>query len=312
MEQDSTRLWPREPVDSSTAQVLPCSLCGSSAHKPFVRAALSSLVRCCDCGLVFVSPRPGPDFITTLYGETYFRNNHSGELGYTNYIADEENIRRTARRRLRQLKRHVGPGRLLDVGCATGFFLDEAQQAGWTATGLDLSNFAVQYARQQLGLDVHQGTLDSVDLPSESFDLLTMWDVIEHVPDPLVCIQKASRLLREGGVLTLATPDVESVPARLAGPRWVGYKLSGEHITFFSARTLTKLLESCGFEVIQTGHIGKHVALQLLRDRLGMYFPPLATLLKAVEDLSGLSSLSLYVNPFDIVQVTARKRASRP
>ncbi len=309
MIRDTSGDRPQADASADPALTRPCNLCGSDSREHFVR---KDLVRCQACSLVFVNSTPDLGQLGALYGEAYYRSENSRELGYTDYIADELNIRRTARRRLRRLQRRVSTGRLLDVGCATGFFLDEAQQAGWTTTGLDLSNFAVQYARQQFGLDAHHGTLESVSLPAESFDLVTMWDVIEHVPDPAESIRQAFRLLREDGVISLATPDVDSIPARVAGKSWVGYKLSGEHITFFSEKTLAQMLEVCGFEILETGHIGKHVTLALFRDRLGLYFPPLATLLKAVEDLSGLSTLSLYVNPFDIVQVTARKRASRP
>ena len=286
----------------------PCNLCGSLNRERFVR---DGLLRCQECELVYVASHPHQNDLGELYGESYYRSENSRELGYTDYVADEANIRRTARRRLQRLQRHVRTGDLLDVGCATGFFLDEARQAGWSTSGLDLSDFAVQYARREFGLEVLCGTLESVKLPAESLDLVTLWDVIEHVPDPAGCIREAWRLLREDGVITLATPDVASIPARLAGKSWVGYKLSGEHITFFSKRTLIRMLEAAGFEVLQTGHIGKHVPLALFRDRLGMYFPPLAGLLKVAEDLTGLSALSLYVNPFDIVQVTARKRSTR-
>lgn len=297
----------RSEVDADT--IRPCKLCGSLSRVPFVR---EDLARCPQCGLVTVSSHPEQNELNALYGESYYNSGNSRQLGYTDYVADEANIRRSARRRLRQLQRHTQGGRLLDVGCATGFFLDEARKAGWRATGLDPSDFAVQYARQQFGLDVQCGTLESVELPAQSFDLVTMWDVIEHVSDPAGTIRLAGRLLREDGVITLATPDVDSVPARLAGSGWVGYKLSGEHVTFFSKRTLSQMLEDAGFTVLQTGHIGKHVPLALFRDRLGMYFPLLARLLRVAEDLAGLSALSLYVNPFDIIQVTARKRARRP
>ncbi|MCY3944693.1 MAG: class I SAM-dependent methyltransferase [Anaerolineaceae bacterium] len=264
-------------------------------------------MRCQECGLVRVRSHPEQSELNALYGESYYRSRNSRHLGYTDYVADEANIRRTARRRLRQLQRHAVKGRLLDIGCATGFFLDEAQKAGWSVTGLDPSDFAVQYARNHFGLDVLHGTLENVNLPAQSFDLVTMWDVIEHVSDPAGCIRQVRRLLRDDGVLTLATPNVESIPARLAGRAWVGYKLSGEHVTFFSKRTLSQMLDSAGFTVLQTRHIGKHVSLALFRNRLGMYFPLMARLLNVVEDLAGLSTLSLYVNPFDIIQVTARK-----
>lgn len=306
MIQDVSQEQLPKDTDKEADPARPCNLCGSDSREPFVR---EGLIRCRDCGLVCVSNFPEPEQLEALYGEAYYRNRNSRALGYSDYFADEANIRRTARRRLKQLQRHQRMGRLLDVGCATGFFLDEARKAGWTVTGLDLSQYAAQYARQELGLDVRQGTLDS-SLAAASQDLVTLWDVIEHVTDPAETIRQAWRILREDGVISLATPDVESFPARLAGKSWVGYKLSGEHVTFFSRQTLNQMLEAAGFEVVQAGHIGKHVTLALFRDRLGMYFPTLARIIKTAEDLSGLSTLSLYVNPFDIVQVTARKRAS--
>lgn len=287
---------------------VPCNLCGSEDRQPYCPENGLSLMQCQQCGFIYVSPRPDAEELYALYGETYFHNNESGVVGYTNYIADEVNIRRTARRRLKHLEQFVSPGRLLDVGCATGFFMDEAQKRGWTVEGLDVSAFGVDYAQTHFGLTAHHGALTAVELPAGTFDLVTMWDVIEHVSDPKAYIQRAAALLRDGGVISLATPDVDSLPARLAGKRWVGYKLSEEHVYYFSVSTLSKMLEEAGFEVINTRHIGKYVPLSLFRDRLGMYFPWLAKLLHVGESALGLSEWAVYINPFDIVQVTARKR----
>ena len=285
-----------------------CNVCGGTDRQPYCEENGLNLAQCESCGFIYVYPQPALEVLHTLYSETYFQNSESAVVGYADYIADEQNIRRTARRRLKRLRRYVASGRLLDVGCATGFFLDEARSLGWKVEGVDISAFGVKYARERFSLEVHHGELIDLPLPEDTMDLVTMWDVIEHVPDPAACIQRAAQLLRPGGYLSLATPDVSSLPARLTGKRWVGYKLSTEHVSYFSRRTLTMLLETAGFEVVGSGHIGKHVSLRLFRDRFALYFPRLARGLGVVEEALGASTRALYINPLDIVQVTARLR----
>lgn len=287
---------------------IPCNLCGSQDHKPFCPENGRGLVQCQHCGLVYVNPRPDPQELYALYGETYFQNDESGVVGYADYLRDEPHIRRTFAGRLRWLQKWVQPGRLLDVGCAAGFFLDEAQQRGWQVEGLDVSAFAVGYVQQRFGYPVQHGSLTQLDHPAESYDLITLWDVIEHVPDPKAYVEKSAQLLRKGGLISLATPDVDSLPARLTGKRWVGYKLSEEHVYYFSVQTLRRMLDEAGFDVIDVRHVGKYVTLRLFLDRLGMYSPLLAKVGQLFERLFKLSERALYVNPMDIVAITARKR----
>ncbi|MEZ4669399.1 MAG: class I SAM-dependent methyltransferase [Anaerolineae bacterium] len=287
---------------------IPCNLCGSNENTPFCPENGLRLVQCNHCGLVYVSPRPDPHELYALYGETYFQNNQSGVVGYTNYLKDEANIRKTFARRLRRLAQFMKPGKLLDVGCAAGFFLDESHKQGWQVQGLDVSSFAAEYAAHRFGYDVRQGSLTDNEYPSNGYDLITMWDVIEHVPDPTAYIRRAADLLRQGGLLALATPDVDSIPARLTGKRWVGYKLSEEHVYYFSIRTLRKMLDEAGLEVVDVGHTGKYVTVRLFLDRLGMYSPLIARALALAERVFKLSEQSVYINPFDIVLMTARKR----
>jgi 2-polyprenyl-3-methyl-5-hydroxy-6-metoxy-1,4-benzoquinol methylase len=285
-----------------------CNVCGSSEQQPFCPENGLSLVQCTDCGLVYVSPRPDSNELYALYGETYFHNGESGVVGYTNYLKDEANIRKTFAGRLQRLERFVKPGRLLDVGCAAGFFLDEAHKRGWQVEGMDVSSFAVEYARNRFGYDVEHGSLTDLEYPAGAYDVVSLWDVIEHVPDPMAYVRKAASLLRPGGVLALATPDVGSLPARMTGPRWVGYKLSEEHVYYFSTRMLTRMLNEAGMEVVYTRHVGKYVTLRLFLDRLGMYSPLLSKSLELAERAFKLSEWSLYVNPFDIVAVFALKK----
>jgi 2-polyprenyl-3-methyl-5-hydroxy-6-metoxy-1,4-benzoquinol methylase len=291
-----------------TRRHIPCNLCGSDQNTPFCPENGLGLVECSNCGLVFVSPRPDPNELYALYGETYFHNDESGTVGYTNYLKDESNIRKTFGGRLKHLEQFIQPGKALDVGCAAGFFLSEAANRGWSVQGLDVSSFAARYAHDRFGFDVRQGSFTELDYPEKHFDLVSMWDVIEHVPDPKSYIERAASVLRSGGVIALATPDVDSLPARLTGKRWVGYKLSEEHVYYFSARTLSRMLEEAGFEVLNVRHVGKYVTLRLFLDRLGMYSPILSKTLALVERAFKLSERALYVNPYDIVAVTARRR----
>ena len=288
---------------------IPCAGCESYQCVPFCSENGLGLVKCSQCGLVYVSQRPETVELYNLYDETYYQNETSGIVGYTNYIADEANIRRTFSRRLKRLERFVpARGMALDVGCAMGFFLSEAQNRGWNVQGLDISPYAAEYARERFGIDVRQGSLLDLDYPENAYDLISLWDVIEHVPNPKAYVTRAAALLKPGGVIALATPDVGSLPARLTGKRWIGYKLSEEHLYYFSRETLSQMLERAGFDIVDVYHVGKYVTIQLFLDRLGAYAPLLANPLTGLAQKSGLSEQSVYVNPFDIIAITARKR----
>ncbi|MFQ3672204.1 MAG: class I SAM-dependent methyltransferase [Aggregatilineales bacterium] len=300
---------PRVADTAERRAVHVCNLCGSAQHHPFCPANGRSLIQCEGCGLIYVSARPDERELYALYGEAYFHNNQSGEVGYADYIADEPNIRQTAQRRLAFVERFTrGRGRMLDVGCAMGFIMDEAHKRGWQVEGLDVSGYAVEYVRERFGHVAHHSTVTDAPLPANSFDLVTMYDVIEHVPDPKATMQRIHQLLKPGGIYELATPDVGSLPARLNGKRWIGYKMSEEHIYYFSVETLRRMLDETGFDVVHVRHIGKVVTLGLFLDRLGFYLPFISRPLQVLERAFGLSRWSFYVNPFDIVAVTARKR----
>lgn len=285
-----------------------CNLCGYRDTEPFCPANGRGLVKCKNCGLVYVGQQPEAEELYALYGETYFHNDESGEVGYTNYIKDEANIRRTVNRRFEHIEKFVKPGRLLDVGCAMGFFIDEASKRGWQVEGMDVSHFAVQYVKERFGHEAYQGSLKTLDLEEGAYDLVTMFDVIEHVPDPKGYMVEVGKLLKSGGIFELATPDVDSIPAKLTGKRWIGYKLSEEHVYYFSVNTLRQMLDFAGFDVVHVRHIGKYVTLRLFLDRLGFYAPWLSKPLAVLERMFKLSERALYVNPLDIVAITARKR----
>src|SRR5262249_52492495 len=157
------------------------------------------IVRCPSCGFVFRAELPDEDDVSRIYDEGYFRDlpNQPDRHGYADYLRDASLHRANARRRLRLLAlRTPKPGRLLDVGCAAGFFVDEARRAGWEASGIDVSAAMVDWARSELGAPVFCTSFANADIEPPQFDAITMWDYIEHSIDPRRDLLDAHERLR--------------------------------------------------------------------------------------------------------------------
>ncbi|MCI0343464.1 MAG: class I SAM-dependent methyltransferase [Planctomycetales bacterium] len=284
----------------------PCPACGGAASLPGPRLPTLALVRCAACGLLYVPEAPTRDGLLAFYGEAYFRSADSREVGYTDYLADEGNIRATFRRRLRDLVRLAPPGRVLSVGEAHGFFLDEARRLGFVGTGIELSDTAARHAREGLGLDVRTGPLEDASLPPASFDWAVLYDVVEHFADPAAALVRVASALRPGGLCVLTTPDVEAPTARATGASWMGWKSPGEHLSYFSRRTLRGLLRRSGLRPIRERYVGKFVTGDLFVRRIRLYLPGLARAFASAGRLLGLPG-RVYVNPYDIIEVVARR-----
>jgi SAM-dependent methyltransferase len=152
------------------------------------------------------------------------------------------------RRRLLDTLKPRG-GTLLDVGCGTGDFLAVMRsRTGWRVSGLEPTPGASRYAREVHGLEVQQGELPHGDLPSRCFDVVTMWHVLEHVPDPAAILAEVSRLLKADGVLVIAIPVSDSLEAEWFGPQWAGYDVP-RHLVTFSRSSLTTLARNRGFDL---------------------------------------------------------------
>jgi 2-polyprenyl-3-methyl-5-hydroxy-6-metoxy-1,4-benzoquinol methylase len=248
-----------------------CALCGADEPLPFLRKDGFSVVRCSNCDLVYVDPRPAPTAVRSLYQEaSYFR----GDEWYLDYIGYEKNHRALFRRVVAILDRHCpGKGRLVDVGCAAGFLLDTARAKGWTVTGVDLSATMAHHAVHALGLDVRLGTLEECRLPEASFDAVTLCDSLEHVLNPLATMREVRRILRPGGIALIVTPNIASPLARLLGTRWP-HLTPREHIYYFARHSLRRLIATAGFERVEDGTIGHYFTLEYIGRKLAPFLGP--------------------------------------
>lgn len=208
------------------------------------------IVRCRRCGLEYVNPRLRSEAILTGYSEG------SDET----FVSQARSRERTFRRSLVFLTRALpakmrarigGPNRprILDVGTAGGSFLKVARDAGWEVFGVEPNRWLCDWSRQNYGLKIDNGGLFEQRYASDSFDVVTLWDVLEHVPDPRALLDEVHRILRPGGVLLVNYPDKGSLAARAMGSRWVF--ILTVHIYYFTRKTIRRLLDMTGFEVVK-------------------------------------------------------------
>ncbi len=255
------------------------------------------IVICQHCGLGYANPRVSVSQIEDNYESVedpvYLRERGARVL--------------TFEKHLKAFERYTGPAngrRLLDVGAYIGVFVEVAQKVGWDAWGIEPSYWGSSYAQGQ-GLNVAQGMLSEAEFEAESFEVLTMWDVIEHMSDPLGDLRHAYNLLKPGGWIAVHTMDMDSLFARIMGKRWPW--LMEMHVYYFTRRTLAAMLEEAGFEVLQVKPEGRYLRLKYLVTRLRPYSKPLADFVEWFTRLTGLDRIPLPVNFGDLVTAYARK-----
>jgi len=286
---DAALLYPSTREQDSDWHAFRCTHSGYGRHPP--------IVQCRQCGLVYTDPRPGDDDILGTYQAV------EDPL----YVEERQGRVLTFEHHLKPLERLTGEpdGRpLLDVGAYTGVFVEIADQHGWNAWGLEPSSWAVEQARSR-GLHMVQGTLETADLPEGYFDVVTMWDVIEHLTDPKGALLQARRLLRPNGLLVVHTIDIDSLFARLMGSGWPW--LMEMHIYYFSRQTLRGMLERCGFQVLSDRPQGRYLRLGYLMNRVGALVPFIGHPAEWLVTKLGLRHLAVPVNLGDLFTAYARR-----
>ena len=221
-----------------------CNLCTGRDEELRFEINGYNIVRCRECGLVYTNPRPhGGE--QAIYGEEH-----------PCYSMKPKRSIRKFRGYVRRVERFVKGGDLLDVGCATGEFLLAARASGWRVTGLDVSEYATNYAREKHGLPVITGCMQDADLPPESFDVITLWATIEHMRDPKGDLKSLALSLRPGGLIVVYTGNISGLRPAAEGAKWP-LLTPPEHLYFFSLRTLCQMLDQCGFDILRTETAGR-------------------------------------------------------
>ncbi len=288
-----------------TELLYPSSLTSDTLNPSEFRCTSSSygvhppIVRCRQCGLVYANPRWDSQLVSDSYSvvqdPTYVDEREGRVLTFSRNLQPFDDL----------VAKNSSTRRLLDVGCHIGVMVELAQQGGWEAWGVEPSTWAAEQARAR-GLHVVTGILETAGIPENYFDVVTMWDVIEHLTDPSAEVCQVHRVLKPGGIFAIHTIDIESLFARVMGKRWPW--LMEMHLYYFSPRTLGKMLEKLGFEVVRSSAQGRFLRLGYFTTRLEPYNKSLGRMLGAVIARLNLNTLAIPVNFGDLFTMYARKK----
>ncbi len=292
-------------IAESQFESVPCNLCGSDAYrvvtpsrrdpgKPVDLATVfrssgdeplqDQLVQCTACGLFYVRPRLRWDLILEGYQS-------GSDLNFVSQVAFRE---RTFERCLDRVEAVAQPpgARVLDIGAAGGSFLAVARKRGYQPDGCEPSAWMCGFAKDHYGLDLHPGTLFDLPLAEGSVDLLTLWDVLEHTPDPRAVLDRAGSLLAPGGLLVLTYPDYGSLAARLLGAKWPF--LLTVHLFYFNRQTMGELLKRAGFAPLSFRAHLQTLELSYVAMRGAPYLGPLGGLLTGTVKALRLGRLPFH------------------
>lgn len=227
-----------------------CNLCGlndteivQKAEEPF------KVVKCKKCGLVYTNPQPDSELIQQHYQEDYYKE-----------WLERQMKRRIPmwKKRLKGLKKYKKKGRLLDVGFGSGTFLGLAKEEGFEIYGTEISEFACRYVKDRLGIDVFRGDLREAHFPDDTFDVITIWHTLEHLPDPKATLKEIHRLLKKDGLLVVAVPNLNNYITRILyllakGKKLKLFSINAKELHFwhFSNHSITSMLKKAGFEIIK-------------------------------------------------------------
>jgi SAM-dependent methyltransferase len=300
-----------------SAPSTPCRNCGST--ESFVRydfpAHGKTIRECRRCRLMVLDPMPSLQELHAVYNQTYFENEQltqgdpSGVYGYVDYISERINkqtgYRRICERLRADARPAVEPPRLLDYGCGLGFFIDAAFEHGFAAEGIEFNAYAREYIRKRYRHPV----FGPDELAGRGpYDVITMFDVIEHLHEPFATIERLRDLLAPGGILVVLTMDCTSLTSRLLGKRLEDFRRIREHLYFFDRANLSSILEARGFSMLGVESIGHNFEFKLLASRIRATLPvagaPLEWLLRVVPFLA---HRSIHVNPRTKFIAYARK-----
>lgn len=273
-----------------------CNICSLNNTKLVTAIEGMKIVKCNNCKLLYLNPRPTKSEINKLYQSGYYKNRNffTGKYyGYYDYDSNIQGTIKTFEIVHRNIKNYKKTGKLLDFGCGPGIYLGVAEK-DFKVKGLEISKEGFDKAKRKF--EVINKPLEEANI-KEKFDVITVFDVIEHLTDPKGTLIEFNNLLNKNGLLCIITPDADSLVARLLGSRWPEFRRWREHIYFFSRKTMERLLRDSGFELIKTHTIGKYFNLEGFINETKIFGKRLPNILLKFISILGLNEIQIYFNP---------------
>ncbi|MDD5650614.1 MAG: class I SAM-dependent methyltransferase [Candidatus Nanoarchaeia archaeon] len=253
------------------------------------------IVQCTHCGLKYVNPRLTDKEIVTGYSEG------SDEL----FVSQAKGRELTFKKSLKLIEKYSPKGKILDVGTAGGSFLKVAKDNGWQVEGIEPNKWLCDWGNKNYGIKIKQGTIFNHKFKKDEFDVVTLWDVLEHVTDPKKTLEEVNKIMKKNGLLVVNYPDIGSSVSKLMGKRWIF--LLSVHLFYFDKITIKKMLNTTGFDVIKIKKHYQRLALGYLVYRMQAYNKFLYKIGKAIVNILHLNNLLI---PYWLGQtlVLARKK----
>lgn len=291
-----------------------CYLCQKNIPVKLFNKLGFPIYRCPSCNLYSLKlNKKYEDFLSSYYQKGYFTGDKTIRA-YANYQADKPNILKNARNLLSKLPKNT-KGNLLDIGCAMGFFMEEAQKFGFNPFGIEISQYAAEIAQQTFPNQVYLGSVEDFFAKKEKlpvfkniqFDVVILSDLMEHLLDPRKILSEISKYLKNDGYCVIQTGNIDSFWARFMGRNW-HFLAPPQHLYFFSQTTLTELLRQSGYKVARIINEGKYLSLPyILYMTKYMNIPKVGDFLCWLINKTFLNKISLKINLFDNMIVYAQK-----
>lgn len=238
-----------------------CILCNNNSFVKLFTKDRWDIVRCDNCNLTFVNPLPTEPEIEAFYNNYA---NESSEERISKYLQDKRSRLRKNRRKLKLLEKiQGGKGRILDIGCGLGLFVKNASDVGWIAYGVDFDRDLVEYGKKTFNINLHCGMLEKAKFPSEYFNVITMFNLLDHIREPVVFLKEVGRILKRGGIIYLNVHDVMGWKAQRYGKQWGAYCPPG-HLYYYSYETLRKLLSKTGLRFLMVPGVNLKEGIKML------------------------------------------------
>jgi 2-polyprenyl-3-methyl-5-hydroxy-6-metoxy-1,4-benzoquinol methylase len=295
-----------------------CPLCNSSKFRILYRSTLTKsdfdpkviqanlkntlddyrkhgqIVKCTECNLVYTNPMEDTKSLLRGYKEVVD----------TEYLKTETYRKYLSSHHLAVVRKFKKKGDILDIGCFAGFFLELAKQKKWKTFGIEPSKWASTIARKR-GIKIIGQDITTAKIKKESFDAVTMWDVIEHLPNPQEVIKIIHKILKKDGIVAFGTPNIESLLAKTLRERYP--YLIRMHILLYSPKTLKKLFEENGFKVIHVSSYGRTYPLAYILDRIKSKNIIFLNFKKIILSYKRLAQLTIHLNLRDEFVMIAKK-----